>query len=99
MSLKNMVGPCGLEPQTSTVSITRLLGTAKYLIIPSDWTHLGLAIGLKNDTASGSLFVLGNGTCRRLHGIFVKDKTPTTALIYNCSVYQGGANAGIEMGQ
>ena len=93
-----MVGPWGLEPQTSTVStrsnqlsygpipigatsslraitpnflitpespercsstvstrghqvLTRLLGTAKYLIIPSSQTHLGLAIGLKNDTA------------------------------------------------
>jgi hypothetical protein len=47
-SLKNMVGPCGLEPQTSTVSkLTRLLGTAKYLIIRSSRTHLGLAFGLK----------------------------------------------------
>src|SRR5438552_15738495 len=53
-----MVGPWGLEPQTSTVSrrgyqvVTRLLVTAKYLIIiPSSRTHLGLAIGLTNDTA------------------------------------------------
>ena len=52
-SLKDMVGPWGLEPQTSTVSkrghqvLTRLLGTAKYLIIPSSRTHLGLAFGLK----------------------------------------------------
>jgi hypothetical protein len=66
--------------------------------IPSSRTHLGLAFGLKNDTARGSLLALGKGTCRRLHGIFVKDKTPTTALIYNYSVYQGGSNAGIEMG-
>src|SRR5258708_17264173 len=60
MSLKQMVGPWGLEPQTSTVSsgnikysqqLKRPLGTAKYLIIPSSRTHLGLAIGLKNDTA------------------------------------------------
>ena len=29
----------------------RLLGTAKYLIIPSSRTHLGLAFGLKSDTA------------------------------------------------
>ena len=33
---------------TSTfIELTRLLGTAKYLIIPSRRTHLGLAFGLK----------------------------------------------------
>ena len=69
------------------------------MIIRGSRTHLGLAIGLKNDTPSGSLFSLGNGTYPMLRGIFVKDKTPTTALIYNYSVYQGGSNAGIEMGQ
>ena len=51
-----MVGPCGLEPQTSpcqsgdikySQQLTRLLGTAKYLIIPSSWTHLGLEVGLE----------------------------------------------------
>ena len=98
-SLVGMVGPCGLEPQTSSVSrtrsnqlsygpipigatlsvqwdapnlliayavqsaaplpcqrrdykylqqLTRLLGTAKYLIIRSSRTHLGLAFGLKS---------------------------------------------------
>jgi len=38
--LEDMVGPWGLELQTSTVS-------TKSLIIPSSRIHLGLAFGLK----------------------------------------------------
>jgi hypothetical protein len=104
-SLVGMVGSCGLEPQTSSVSrtrsnqlsygpipigatlsvqwdapnlliayavqsaaplpcqrgdykylqqLTRLLGTAKYLIIRRGWTHLRLAFGLKCGSGQGS---------------------------------------------
>jgi hypothetical protein len=51
-----MAGTTRLELATSAVTggyvkysqqLTRLLGTAKYLIIPSGRTHLGLAFGLK----------------------------------------------------
>jgi hypothetical protein len=53
--LKNMVGLWGLEPRPLlcqrgdikySQQLTRLLGTAKYLIIPRSRTHLGLEFGL-----------------------------------------------------
>ena len=53
-----MAGTTRLELATSAVTggdvkysqqLTRLLGTAKYLIIPGSRTHLGLDIGLKNE--------------------------------------------------
>jgi hypothetical protein len=55
-----MAGTTRLELATSAVTggdikysqqLTRLLGTAKYLIIPISRPHLGLNIGLKNAAA------------------------------------------------
>jgi hypothetical protein len=54
-SLFRMAGTTRLELATSAVTghvkysqqLTTLLGTAKYLIIPSSRAHLGLAFGLK----------------------------------------------------
>jgi hypothetical protein len=51
----SLARPTALRCQSRNIKysqqLPRLLGTAKYLIIPSSRTHLGLAIGLKNDTA------------------------------------------------
>jgi hypothetical protein len=49
MLLKNMVGPCGLEPQTSTVS-TRPRGLPKYAEVAQDIIHCGLECGLEINT-------------------------------------------------
>jgi hypothetical protein len=48
MLLKDMVGPCGLEPQTSTVSTTyKTAGTAKHAEVSRDIIHCGLECGLE----------------------------------------------------
>ena len=59
-ALERMAGTTRLELATSAVTggdikysqqLTRLLGTAKYLIIPISRPHFGLNIGLKNAPA------------------------------------------------
>ena len=51
MLLKNMVGPCGLEPQTSTVSILQQLrrprGLPQYAEVAEDIILCGLDCGLE----------------------------------------------------
>jgi len=43
--LKDMVGPCGLEPQTSTVSkLRRLRGLPKYAEVAQDIILCGLEV-------------------------------------------------------